>query len=88
MRNHALYGSFRDPGSRAFRSLQESLDSSCGAGLGFADDEDVLAHLLALNLSIAREEEGGITQPRSPGFEGLPEAESLGSESSLRTTSE
>ena len=45
---------------------------------GFADDEDVLAHLLALNLSIAEEEEGGITQPRSPGFEGLPEARKSG----------
>lgn len=69
----ALYGSLREPGRNVFRSLQQSLDSAVARAYGFAEDEDVLAQLLALNLSIAEEEEGGITQPRRPGREGLPE---------------
>ena len=69
-----LYRSLRDPGRNAFRALQATLDSAVARSYGFAEDEDVLAQLLALNLSIAEEEEGGITQPRHPGAEGLSEA--------------
>jgi SAM-dependent methyltransferase len=66
-----LYGSLRDPGRNQMRSLQETLDAAVAAVYGFAEDEDILAQLLALNLSIAEEEEAGITQPRRPGNEGV-----------------
>jgi hypothetical protein len=67
-----LYASLRDPGRNPLRTLQESLDQAVAAVYGFAEDEDILAQLLALNLSIAEEEQAGITQPRRPGNEGLP----------------
>ena len=38
---------------------------------GFSRDDDLLAQLLALNLSIAEQEKDGLTEPRRPGNEGL-----------------
>lgn len=68
-----LYASLRDPGRNPLRTLQENLDRAVATVYGFTDDEDVLAQLLALNLSIAEEERAGITEPRRPGNEGLPD---------------
>lgn len=70
-----MYGSLRDPGRNTLRSRQEALDKAVADAYGFAENEDILAQLLALNLSIAQEEQAGITQPRSPGNQGLPETE-------------
>jgi hypothetical protein len=66
-----LYASLRDPGRNPLRALQERLDDAVAKVYGFAEDEDILAQLLALNLSIAAEEEAELTQPRWPGNEGL-----------------
>ena len=41
-------------------------------GVGFSDQDDPLAQLLALNESMAQEEAVGLTQPRVPGSSGLP----------------
>jgi len=67
-----LYASLRDPGRNRLRGLQEDLDEAVACLYGFTEDEDILAQLLALNLSIAEEEAAGVTQPRRPGHEGLP----------------
>lgn len=66
-----LYASLRDPGRNRLRTLQENLDAAVTRVYDFAEDEDILAQLLALNLSIAEEEDAGVTQPRRPGNEGL-----------------
>lgn len=67
----AQYKSLRDPGRNALRSLQEELDRAVALAYGFSDDDDLLAQLLALNLSIAEQERDGLTEPRRPGNEGL-----------------
>jgi hypothetical protein len=65
------YNSLRDPGRNPLRKLQEELDAAVALAYGFDPSEDVLAQLLALNLSIAEEEKGRLTEPRRPGNEGL-----------------
>jgi hypothetical protein len=42
-----------------------------GAAYGFSRDDDVLAQLLALNLSIAEQESAQGVAPRAPGNGGL-----------------
>ena len=66
-----MYGSLRDPGRNTLRARMDALDTAVAHAYGFAEDEDILAQLLALNLSIVEEERAGITQPRSPGNQGL-----------------
>jgi hypothetical protein len=66
----AQYKSLRDPGRNELRTLQEELDKAVAVAYGFGDD-DVLAQLLALNQSIAKQESDGLTEPRRPGNEGL-----------------
>jgi len=65
------YNSLRDPGRNPLRNLQEELDAAVELAYGFSAGEDVLAQLLALNLSIAAQERDGLTQPRRPGGEGF-----------------
>ena len=65
------YNSLRDPGRNPLRKLQEELDEAVAVAYGFSPDDDVLAQLLALNLSIAGQEKDGLTEPRRPGNEGL-----------------
>ena len=65
------YNSLRDPGRNPLRKLQEELDAAVALAYGFSADDDVLAQLLALNLSIAQQERDGLTDPRRPGNEGL-----------------
>ena len=55
----AQYNSLRDPGRNPLRNLQEELDEAVAAAYGFSRDDDVLAQLLALNLSIAEQEQEG-----------------------------
>jgi hypothetical protein len=65
------YNSLRDPGRNPLRDLQQRLDTAVSAAYGFSSDDDVLAQLLALNLSIADQEREGSTPPRPPGNDGL-----------------
>ena len=65
------YNSLRDPGRNPLRELQEELDEAVAQAYGFSRDDDVLAQLLALNLSIAEQEKDGLTDPRRPGDEGF-----------------
>lgn len=65
------YNSLRDPGRNPLRKLQAELDAAVAVAYGFSGDDDVLAQLLALNLSIAEQERDGLTEPRRPGNEGL-----------------
>ncbi len=67
----AQYNSLRDPGNNPLRKLQEELDAAVEVAYGFSNEEDTLAQLLALNLSIAEQERSGLTEPRRPGNEGL-----------------
>jgi hypothetical protein len=67
----ALYASLRDPGRNRLRGLQADLDRAVARTYSFDEEEDILAQLFALNLSIFQEEEQGITKPRGPGNEGL-----------------
>jgi hypothetical protein len=67
----AQYKSLRDPGRNELRTLQEELDKAVGVAYGFSADDDILAQLLALNLSIAEQQKDGLTPPRGPGNEGL-----------------
>lgn len=66
------YNSLREDGRNPLRGLQEELDEAVIDAYGFSHDEDVLAQLLALNLSMAEQEEDGLTEPRKPGGAGLP----------------
>lgn len=65
------YNSLRDTGRNPLRALQGELDAAVAAAYDFSEDDDVLAQLLALNLSIATQEEDGLTDPRPPGNAGL-----------------
>jgi hypothetical protein len=65
------YNSLRDPGRNPLRKLQEELDAAVAAAYGFSAEDRVLAQLLALNLSMAEQERGGLTHPRPPGGAGL-----------------
>lgn len=73
------YNSLRDPGRNPLRDLQRELDRAVGLAYGFDEGEDMLAQLLALNKSIAEQEQIGFRHPRPPGSEGLA--------GTLRTTS-
>lgn len=64
------YNSLRSAGKNPLRDLQNDLDSAVKLAYGFTD-EDSLAQLLALNLSIADQEEEGLTEPRRPGNQGF-----------------
>ncbi len=65
------YNSLRDPGRNPLRTLQEELDVTVADAYGFSPDDDPLAQLLSLNLSIAEQENSGLTEPRRPGNNGL-----------------
>jgi hypothetical protein len=65
------YNSLRDPGRNPLRILQEELDVTVADAYGFSPDDDPLAQLLSLNLSIAEQENSGLTEPRRPGNNGL-----------------
>lgn len=67
----AQYNAMRSPGHSALREAQTSLDAAVAKCYGFSADEEVLAQLLALNQSIAEQEETGLTEPRRPGNAGL-----------------
>lgn len=67
----AQYKSLRDPGRNALRDLQDELDATVAMAYGFSADDDPLAQLLALNLSMAEQEKTGLTEPRRPGGDGL-----------------
>jgi hypothetical protein len=62
-----MYDSLRDPGRNVLRALHDQLDQAVMDAFGFNDQDDVLTQLLALNESIALEEEHGVTRPRGPG---------------------
>lgn len=61
------YNSLRDPGRNPLRQAQTKLDDAVVAAYGFDPDEDLLAQLLALNLSIAGQEAADGGQVRCPG---------------------
>jgi hypothetical protein len=65
------YASLRDPGRNDLRTLHERLDVGVFELCGFSTEDYLLARLLALDESIAAEEEGGVTPPRGPGAAGL-----------------
>lgn len=64
------YDTLRQPGANELRDLHDQLDEAVRLAYGFDADDDSRAQLLALNASIASEEEGGLT-PRGPGSHGL-----------------
>jgi hypothetical protein len=74
-----LYNSLRDVGRNPLRTLQEELDAAVATAYEFSQDDDPLVQLLALNLSIASQEEGGLTEPRRPGGSGLRDTKRTGS---------
>lgn len=61
------YNSLRDPGKNPLRAAQSKLDEAVIDAYGFDPAEDLLAQLLALNLSIAAQEKADGTEPRKPG---------------------
>lgn len=67
----AQYNSLREQGRNPLADLQTKLDVAVAAAYGFSADDDPLAQLLALNLSIHEQEQEGLTVPRSPGNEDL-----------------
>jgi hypothetical protein len=64
------YDSLRQPGRSRLRDLHDTLDRAVLDVYGFDPDEDLLAQLLALNLSVAEQEEAG-GAVRGPGPQGL-----------------
>lgn len=64
-----LYRLLEQPGKNPIKDLQSALDKAVMEAYGFSDKEDILAQLLALNLSVAEKEKRGekVTPP------GLPE---------------
>lgn len=64
-----LYRLLEQPGKNPIKDLQATLDKAVLEAYGFSDKEDILAQLLALNLSVAeKEKKGEKVQPP-----GLPE---------------
>jgi hypothetical protein len=64
-----LYRLLEQPGKNPIKDLHTALDKAVLEAYGFSDKEDILAQLLALNLSVAEKEKQGIkVQPP-----GLPE---------------
>jgi hypothetical protein len=64
------YDSLRQPGRSRLRDLHSELDRAVLDVYGFDPDEDLLAQMLALNLSLAEQEEAG-GAVRGPGPQGL-----------------
>lgn len=64
------YDSLRQPGRSRLRELHEALDRAVLDVYGFDSDEDLLAQILALNLSVAEQEQAG-GAVRGPGPQGL-----------------
>jgi hypothetical protein len=64
------YDSLRQPGRSRLRDLHDALDRAVLDVYGFDPDEDLLAQLLALNLSVAEQEQAG-GAVRGPGPQGL-----------------
>jgi hypothetical protein len=64
------YDSLRQPGRSRLRDLHEALDRAVLDVYGFDPDEDLLAQILALNLSVAELTEAG-GAVRGPGPQGL-----------------
>jgi hypothetical protein len=67
------YDSLRQPGRNRLRDLHEELDRAVLDVYGFDPEEDLLDQILALNLSIAEQEQAG-GAVRGPGPHGLPNA--------------
>ena len=65
-----LPNSLRQPGRSRLRDLHEVLDHAVLEVYGFDPDEDLLAQILALNLSVAEQEQAG-GAVRGPGSQGL-----------------
>ena len=67
-----LYRLFEKPGKNPIKDLQSALDKAVLEAYGFNDKEDILAQLLALNLSVAEKEKdpSESTRVQAPG---LPE---------------
>jgi len=65
------YDSLRQPGRSRLRDLHNALDRAVLDLYGFDPDEDLLAQILALNLSLAELEQAG-GAVRGPGPQGLP----------------
>jgi hypothetical protein len=64
------YDSLRQPGRSRLRDLHDALDRAVLDVYGFDPEEDLLAQILALNLSVAElERAGGVV--RGPGPQGL-----------------
>jgi hypothetical protein len=61
-----MYATFADEGANRLRDLHHALDDAVIAAYNFSADDDVLEQLLALNLSIAAEEDAGITHHADP----------------------
>jgi hypothetical protein len=64
------YDSLRQPGRSRLRDLHDALDRAVLDVYGFDPDEDLLAQILALNLSVAEQEQAG-GAVRGPGPLGL-----------------
>jgi hypothetical protein len=64
------YDSLRQPGRSRLRDLHDALDRAVLDAYGFDPDEDLLAQILALNLSVAEQEQAG-GAVRGPGPQGL-----------------
>jgi hypothetical protein len=64
------YDSLRQPGRSRLRDLHDALDRAALDVYGFDPDEDLLAQILALNLSVAELEQAG-GAVRGPGPQGL-----------------
>jgi len=64
------YDSLRQPGRSRLRDLHDALDRAVLDVYGFDPDEDLLAQILALNLSLAELEQAG-GAVRGPGPQGL-----------------
>lgn len=64
------YDSLRQPGRSRLRDLHDALDRAVLDVYGFDPEEDLLAQILALNLSVAEQEQAG-GAVRGPGSQGL-----------------
>jgi hypothetical protein len=65
-----LYRTLETPGSNRLRDAHATLDTAVRAAYGMAEDEDILAFLLKLNLELAEAEARGepITSPGLPAW--------------------
>jgi hypothetical protein len=70
----ALYKSLEIPGDNKLRDAHTALDAAARAAYGIKPDEDILAFLLQLNLTLAEQEAKGqpITPPGLPAFVPAP----------------